>query len=99
MLRFLVALALVLSTVQCASACTPVSARDSQPPCHHHKQAPARCGQELVPATIVQPATHHVSFAAEAVETQFAPGAIVSFRIPVADHQSPPGSPPKSLQI
>lgn len=49
----LVLLALIVSSVQCAAACTPVSSAPL-PPCHHHKQAPKASCHELVPATTVQ---------------------------------------------
>ena len=64
----LVALALVVSSVQCAAACTPVSCAP-QPPCHHHKQAPLKADcHELVPATTVQSFVVSVLFTTEPVD-------------------------------
>jgi hypothetical protein len=62
----LVALALIVSSVQCAAACTPASCAP-QPPCHHHKQAPKADCHELVPATTVQSFVVSVLFSAEPV--------------------------------
>jgi hypothetical protein len=63
----LVALALVVSSVQCAAACTPVSCAP-QPPCHHHKQAAKADCHELVPATTVQSFVVSVLFSTEPVD-------------------------------
>jgi hypothetical protein len=64
---FLVLLALIGSSVQCAAACTPVSSA-TPPPCHHHKQAPKASCHELVPATTVQFFAVSVLFSAEPVD-------------------------------
>ena len=88
----LVALALIVSSVQCAAACTPVSCEHPQPPCHHHKPAPANqksaCSHELVPAT-VQPST--ISISLDTVDAPFIAGVFVSPDLPVVQNQSPPG--------
>jgi hypothetical protein len=87
MLRVLVALALVIGTVQCASACTPISSA-----CPHHKQSPPHC-TELVPATPAQP---FVLFLTEAIETSFSAVAPVVLDIEAINEESPPGPHPKS---
>jgi hypothetical protein len=63
----LVALALIVSSVQCAAACTPVSSA-TPPSCHHHKQAPKANCHELVPATTVQFFAVSLLFSTEPVE-------------------------------
>jgi hypothetical protein len=95
MLRFLIALALVVSSVECAAACTPAACAPTQPPCHHHKQAPvqktAGC-HELIPATTVQSFAIGVTFASEPVESVAAiPMAPADF--PVFENPSPPPLP------
>jgi hypothetical protein len=103
----LVAIALIVSSVQCAAACTPVSCVDPQPPCHHHKQAPANqkpasCAHELVPATIVQSFHADVLFSSEVVDARFISGVLVSLEMPAIRDVSPPGpdsSPPSVLRI
>lgn len=88
MLRFLLALALVVVSVQCAAACTP--AAGAQPACHHHKQAPA-CSHELVPATIVQSSVATVSFQSEALNPEPIIHAAVILHAPQTHDPSPPG--------
>lgn len=63
----LVALALIVTSVQCAAACTPVSSA-TPPACHHHQQAPQANCHELVPATAVQCFAVSVLFSAEPVD-------------------------------
>ncbi len=96
MLKLLLALALVVGSVQCASACTP--AASAQPPCHHHKQAPA-CAHELVPATIVQSYVASVSFQSEALNPQPIIGATIILTAPSMQDPSPPGptAPPVTI--
>ena len=86
MLRFLVALALVVGTVQCVIACTPI------PCCPHHKQVPANCTQELIPAPLVQPLSIQLSFAAEPVAVSLIDGIFASLDVPLVHDPSPPGS-------
>ncbi len=89
MLKFLLALALVVVSVQCAAACTPIA--PAQPACHHHKQAPA-CSHELVPATIVQSYVASVSFQLEAANPQPIIGATIILNAPSIQAPSPPGA-------
>jgi hypothetical protein len=101
MLRLLVALALLIATVQCASACTPVSAV-SGGACPHHKQTSPGCNYELAPATAAQPSVITVAFAAEAVEIPLAGGVQVFLGMPVVEQPSPPGlqrKPPSIFRI
>jgi hypothetical protein len=63
----LIALALIVSSVQCAAASTPVSCAP-QPPCHHHKQSPKADCHELVPATTVQSFVVSILFSTEPVD-------------------------------
>lgn len=91
----LVAIVLIVSSVQCAAACTPVPCANPQPPCHHHKQAPsnqktAACSHELVPATTVQSSVASVLFSSESVDAPFAAGALVSLDVPLVPDASPP---------
>lgn len=86
MLKLVVALALVIGSVQCAAACTPVAC--AQPPCHHHKQSPA-CTHELIPATVVQSSVMPVSFSSEAVHT-----SLVFFPLDSRDTSAMQESPP-----
>lgn len=85
MLKLMIALVLVIVSVQCAAACTPVAS--GQPACHHHKQGPA-CSHELVPATIVQPSVA-LSFSAEPMRISFA-AQILCFHAPAIEDPSPP---------
>jgi hypothetical protein len=85
MLRFLVALFVVIATIQCASACVPVATG-----CPHHKHTPARCAQELVPATVAQASTILVSFAAEPIGQLFTRFEARSFDAPPVLSPSPP---------
>ena len=96
MLKVLLALALVVGSVQCASACTPAGA--AQPPCHHHKQAPA-CSHELVPATIVQSYVATVSFQSEALNPQPIIGLTSVLNEPPLQDSSPPGTTVPPLTI
>jgi hypothetical protein len=106
MLRFLIALAVLVSSVQCAAACTPIARGDGQPPCHHHKQAPASpqnagCAHNLIPAGTVQSSIANVLVEAQIVEP-FAVGALVHLDIPIFPYPSPPlltGSLPFVLRI
>jgi hypothetical protein len=98
MLKFLVALALVVSSVECAAACTP--AAGAQPACHHHKQAPANqkaCSQELVPATIVQASHADLNFSLQVALAAPIMEAPVLFPGSKVVEQSPPGGgvPPR----
>jgi hypothetical protein len=88
MVRVLVALALVIGTVQCAAACTPISSG-----CPHHKHAPATRCTELIPATPAQP---FALFLTEAVETPLSAAPPVVIDLEAVDHESPPGPHPKS---
>jgi hypothetical protein len=72
----LLALALIVSSVQCAAACTPVSCAP-QPPCHHHKQAPKADCHELIPATTVQAFVVDVLFLAEPVDASPVSGSTI----------------------
>jgi hypothetical protein len=74
----LVVLALIVSSVQCAAACTPVSSAP-QPPCHHHKQAPKASCHELVPATTGQTFVINVLFSIEPVDPS--PVSVTSIQI------------------
>lgn len=96
MLKFLLALALVVVSVQCAAACTPAAA--APPPCHHHKQAPA-CSHELVPATIVQSYVASVSFSSEALNPEPIVHAAAILNAPTMQDPSPPGAtvPPTTI--
>ena len=90
-----VALMIIVSSVQCAAACTPIACGDPPPPCHHHKQAPANqktasCAHELVQAITNQSSTG-ISFSAEAIEAVFVPGAFVRSNIQPIQDPSPPG--------
>jgi hypothetical protein len=87
MLKFLVALALVIVSVQCAAACTPVAS--AQPSCHHHKQAPA-CAHELVPATIVQTSAMDLSFSAAALPVPMVTQTVASRHVSTLENPSPP---------
>jgi hypothetical protein len=94
MLRVLIALAVLVGSVQCAAACTPVSCVDPQPPCHHHKQAPASqksagCTHDLVPAATVQSPLMDVLLESQIVES-FVAGAFVRLYLPVVSDPSPP---------
>ena len=89
MLKFLLALALVVVSVQCAAASTPAAA--AQPSCHHHKQAPA-CSHELVPATIVQSYVASVSFSPEALTPEPIIQAAAFLNAPTMQAPSPPGA-------
>ncbi len=95
MLKLVIALALVIGSVQCAAACTPVS--HAMPACHHHKQAPP-CAHELIPATIVQISVITVPLSAEPVHTPDA-NAQVFFPISTSQDPSPPGPlfPPRTI--
>ncbi len=86
MVRLLVAFALVIATVQCASACVP-----AVPCCPHHKQAPANCTHELAQATVAQPSVVQLAISSEAVHISFAPGTFVSVDEAAALDPSPPG--------
>ena len=98
MVRFLVALALVISTVECAAACTPSSS--AEPACHHHKKLPpAPCSHELVPATIVQHVTVDVLISPEALVQPFTAPRLIAVSQPVLDDSSPPGPRSTSLFI
>lgn len=94
MLKFLLALALVVGSVQCAAACTPAA----QPQCPHHKQAPA-CSHELVPATIVQSSVATLSFQSEPVNPApvIRPAAILD--TPPMQDPSPPAPTVPSITI
>jgi len=95
MLKVLVAIALVIVSVQCAAACTPVSS--AQPPCHHHHQAPA-CKHELVPATIVPSVAIGASFLSHRVDALLAVLDLASFDTSAIENPSPP-VPPVPLLI
>jgi hypothetical protein len=82
----LVALALIVSSIQCAAACTPASYGAPQPPCHHHKQPPKASCHELIPATTNQPFVVSVLFSAEPVDESPISGADIQ----VLQHASPP---------
>jgi hypothetical protein len=88
MLKIVIALALVLGSVECAAACTPVAS--AQPPCHHHKQAPA-CSHELVPATIVPSFVIDPPLPSEAVNPQTDARILISFVTSSNEDPSPPG--------
>jgi hypothetical protein len=96
MLRLLIALALVIVSVQCASACTPTAG--AQPACHHHKRA-AACAHELVPATIVPSAVTDLSFVSEPADPQWAESTFVSFAASTAQDPSPPGASVPRLSV
>ena len=94
MLRVLIALAVLVGSVQCAAACTPVSCVDPQPPCHHHKQPPASqktagCAHDLVPAATVQSSLMFVLVESQIVESVVV-GAFVRLDLPVVSDASPP---------
>lgn len=91
MLRVLIALALVIGTVQCAAACTPISSG-----CPHHKHAPPPRCTELIPATPAQPFIVAVQFLTEAIKTSFSVAAPVLFDLAAVNDESPPGSHLKS---
>jgi hypothetical protein len=98
----LVAVALIVSSVQCAAACTPVSCVDPQPPCHHHKPQPASCSHELVPATNVQSFHAGVVFSLEAVDAQFIPALLMppeDSTVRNISSPDPPSNPPSILRI
>ena len=57
-------LVLLAGTVQCASACTPVSFTHPLPPCHRHGTQKTACAQELVAAPAGQPPVVHLMPAA-----------------------------------
>src|ERR1035438_9471830 len=88
MLKLVIVLALVVGSVECAAACTPVAS--AQPPCHHHKQAPA-CTHELVPATIVQSSVGDLSFSSQAFPAPMIFQTVASFDAPAMEEHSPPG--------
>jgi hypothetical protein len=90
----LVAFALIVSSVQCAAACTPASYGAPQPPCHHHKQAPKASCHELVPATTVQSFIVGI-FAAEPVDP--APVAETSILIDQDPHRPILTVPPLTI--
>jgi hypothetical protein len=97
MLKFVIALVVVIASVQCAAACTPVAT--AQPPCHHHKQAPS-CSHELVPATIVPSTVVDVTFSSEAIPLVSLTFASTDTSTPI--DPSPPGppvAPPTILRI
>ena len=96
MLKFLVAIALVIVSVQCAMACTPVAC--SQSPCHHHKQAPA-CKHELVPATIAPSVVIGASWSSQAADEPVVLGQLSSFYTPTIENPSPPGGPVPLLTV
>lgn len=96
MLKLLVAIALVIVSVQCAVACTPVAC--AQPPCHHHQQAPA-CKHELVPATIVPPVVIGTSWSSRAGDAPIVLLAVASFDTPTIENLSPPGPPVPLLTV
>jgi hypothetical protein len=91
----LVALALIVSSVQCAAACTPASYGAPQPPCHHHKQAPKASCHELVPATTVQSFVVSMLFSAEPVDA----APVTETRITIAQdpHRSILTVPPLTI--
>jgi hypothetical protein len=96
MLKLLIALALVVGSVQCAAACTPAMA--AQPTCHHHKQAPS-CAHELIPATIVQSTVIAPSFISESVAPQLIARPFLAFYATPTHDPSPPGAtvPPSTI--
>ena len=90
-----VALMIIVSSVQCAAACTPVACGDPPSPCHHHKQAPANqktasCAHELVQAVTNQ-SSADIAFSSAPIETSFVPGALVRSNIELIQDPSPPG--------
>jgi hypothetical protein len=87
MLKLVVALVLVIGSVQCAAACTPITS--AQPPCHHHKQAPV-CRHELIPATTVQTYVA-LEFSPEAVEVPAVIHSMGSLYAGQVQDPSPPG--------
>lgn len=100
MLKLLVAFFLVMGSVQCAAACTPV--KNALPACHHHKQAPA-CSHELVPATIVQSSiTDPPQLLEAAVIPELISSIVLSSLSTTIEEPSPPGvtiPPPTILRI
>jgi hypothetical protein len=89
-----VALMMIVSSVQCAAACTPVVCGDPPAPCHHHKQAPANqktasCAHELVQAIANQSSTG-ISFSSEPIEI-FDSQVPVFSTVQIIQHPSPPG--------
>ena len=96
MLKLLVAIALVIVSVQCAAACTPVAC--AQPSCHHHKEAPA-CKHELVPATIVPPVVIGTSWSSRAVDAPVVLLDFASFDTAAIENLSPPDPPVPLLTV
>ena len=101
MLKVLVAIMLVIVSVQCAAACTPVSG--AQPSCHHHKEAPA-CKHELVPAVLVPSVAIGTSLFSKAMFSQAIDAPVVllgfvPFDIPAIENPSPPGPPVPLLTV
>jgi len=89
-----VAFALIVSSVQCAAACTPVSCAP-QPACHHHKQAPKTTCHELVPATTIQSFVVSVLFSTEPVDA--APVSGPSVEVTQNPYQPIPIVPPLTI--
>jgi hypothetical protein len=88
MLKLVIALALVVGSVECAAACTPVAS--AQPACHHHKQAPS-CTHELVPATIVQSFVVDLPSSSQALHAPTILLTLAPFDAPAFQEHSPPG--------